>query len=155
MSAVTDPSTGGIVAWKDRIPLAYEYTAGVAGEAFLRGLREGRILASKCGRCGDLRLPPRSYCVVCGGRTRVDVEVVHCGRLSAVSKGGGPSGEAFVFVVFAGVSGGLLHRAAKGRRAPREGEPVRPRFEPQEARRGSILDVAGFEVASSRKRGND
>jgi hypothetical protein len=47
LSAVVEAGTGRILAWKDGIPLHYEYTAGTAGEAFLRGLKVGRIVASK------------------------------------------------------------------------------------------------------------
>jgi uncharacterized OB-fold protein len=86
MGTVTEPSTGRILGWRDTIRLHYEYTAGLAGETFLRGLREGRLLASKCGRCGDLRVPPRMYCLECGARTRIDVQLMHLGWTAAVSR---------------------------------------------------------------------
>ncbi|MDA4115473.1 MAG: Zn-ribbon domain-containing OB-fold protein [Thaumarchaeota archaeon] len=154
MSSVVDGRTGRILAWKDGIPLHYEYTAGTAGEAFLRGLKEGRIIASKCGTCGEVRLPPRAYCLQCYGRTRVDVEMLHSGRLAAFSTrhlgAGGAKVPArsrvtFGFVTFEGASGGLVHRVLhEGRSDPRLGDPVRPLFVSAERRKGSILDLEGF-----------
>jgi uncharacterized OB-fold protein len=172
MGTVIEPVTGKIVGWRDTIRLRYEYTAGIAGETFLRALKDGRILASKCARCGEVRIPPRIYCLECGGRTRIDVQVVHLGWVGAVSttigsarlrgrregKGAesadsaaarerppGDSQATFGYIKFAGVSGGLVHRllrASKG--IPRPGEEVGPIFVPQRDRKGSILDIEGF-----------
>jgi len=148
LSAVVEAGTGRILAWKDGIPLRYEYTAGTAGEAFLRGLKEGRIVASKCGTCGDVRLPPRAYCLECYGRARVDVEMLHSGTIASLSRarvGGNRSPTTFGFVTFEGVSGGLVHRLLhEGRKDPKVGDPVRPRFASREKRSGSILDIDGF-----------
>jgi uncharacterized protein len=154
LSAVVEAGTGRILAWRDSIPLRYEYTAGTAGEAFLRGLKAGKIVASKCGTCGEVRLPPRTYCLQCYGRTRIDVELLHSGRIAAVSTthlgaGGAEvaarSRTTFGFVTFEGVQGGLVHRVVHdGRRDPRAGDPVRLLFAPAEKRKGSILDLEGF-----------
>jgi uncharacterized OB-fold protein len=152
---IVEAGTGRILAWKDGIPLHYEYTAGTAGEAFLRGLKAGRIVASKCGTCGEVRLPPRTYCLLCYGRTRVDIELFHSGRIAALSTAhlgvGGVtrltarSRTTFGFVTFEGVRGGLVHRIVRdGRREPRVGDPVRPLFPRAEKRKGSILDLEGF-----------
>lgn len=157
MTSVVEPGTGRVLAWKDVIPLGYGYTAGTAGEAFLRGLKEGRILASKCPTCGDVRLPPRAYCLQCYSRTRVDVEILHFGRVEALSTAhlgeGGRKLEAaqrttFGFVEFEGVSGGILHKVL----GARVGDPVRPIFARPEERKGSILDLAGFASARVRSR---
>jgi uncharacterized OB-fold protein len=158
LSAVVDARTGRILAWRDGIPLHYKYTAGTAGEAFLRELKQGRIVASKCGTCGEARLPPRTYCLQCYGRTRVDIELLHFGRISALSRGrlgaGGlrlaaGSRTTFGFITFEGVGGGLVHRILhEGRSDPSVGEPVRPLFVPAEKRKGSILDLDGFRVTA-------
>jgi len=154
VSSVVDVRTGRILAWKDVIPLHYQYTAGRAGEAFLWGLKEGRIIASKCGTCGEVGIPPRAYCLQCYGRTRVDVEMLHSGRIAALSTPNPGTGRAkvpersratFGFVTFEGASGGLVHRILhEGRSDPRLGDPVRPLFAPAERRKGSILDLEGF-----------
>ncbi len=161
MSVVVEEGTGRIMAWKDSIPLHYEYTAGTAGEAFLRGLRDGRIIASKCTTCGELRVPPRAYCLECGARTRTDVELLHSGMIVAISRvspgaHGATPPSTFGFVVFQGVAGGLLHKILhEGRRAPHVGEAVMPSFVPVGQRKGSILDLAGFKTAARTPRGND
>lgn len=157
MSSVVEAGTGRVVAWKDGIPLRYEYTAGTAGEAFLLGLKEGRIVASKCGTCGEVRLPPRIYCLQCYARTRVDVEVLHDGRIASLSTAKARDGSrtTFAWVTFEGVSGGLMHRIVhEGRSPPRAGEPVRVLFVPAKERRGSVLDIQGFRTRPSAPRGN-
>jgi len=164
LSAVVEAGTGRIIAWKDGIPLHYEYTAGTAGEAFLRALTEGRIVASKCGTCGEVRLPPRTYCLQCYGRTRVDIELLHSGRIAALSTAHFGSGGAkvavrsrrtFGFVTFEGTSGGLVHRILhEGRSDPKVGDPVRPLFAPAEERKGSILDLEGFRTSARGWGGN-
>jgi uncharacterized OB-fold protein len=156
LSSVVEARTGRILAWKDSIPLRYEYTAGTAGEAFLRGLKEGRIFASKCVTCGEVRLPPRAYCLQCSGRTRVDVEMLHSGTiasLSTVRLGASRPSTTFGFVKFEGVSGGLVHRLLhEGRADPRVGDPVKPLFAPPEKRMGSILDIDGFQTKPTQGR---
>jgi uncharacterized OB-fold protein len=54
------------------------------------------------------------------------------------------------------VSGGLIHRIlSEGRREPRIGDPVMPRFVPIEKRTGSILDLKGFRTAVRRPGGKN
>lgn len=157
MSSVVEPRTGRVVAWRDGIPLHYEHTAGAAGEAFLRGLKEGRIVASKCGTCGEVRLPPRTYCLQCYSRARVDVRIVHDGRVASLSTARGEDGSrsTFAWVTFEGVSGGLLHRMVhRGGAAPKVGDGARPLFRPAGERTGSILDIEGF-VATARGQGGN
>ena len=50
-------SVEDVMQWTDTIPFHYEYTAGVAGEKFLRGLIEGKILAGYCPSCEESSLP--------------------------------------------------------------------------------------------------
>ena len=160
MTTVVEQGTRRIIAWKDAIPLHYEYTAGTAGEAFLRGLKDGRIVASKCRTCGEQRLPPRTYCLQCYGRTTVDIELLHLGRIAALSTAHlGPEGNRlasnrrmrFGYVTFEGVEGGLAHRILSDRgREPRVGDPVRPAFMAPVLRMGSVLDIVGFRVSVRR-----
>ena len=51
--------------WEDKIPFHYEYTAGEAGERFLRGLIDGKILGARCENCQLTYLPPKMYCTNC------------------------------------------------------------------------------------------
>jgi len=47
--------------------LRYRYAAGRYASVFLHGLREGRILASRCHRCARTLVPPRIACTGCFG----------------------------------------------------------------------------------------
>ena len=137
-------SVADVTQWADHIPLHYEYTAGIAGERFLRGLMEGRILAGYCPRCEECSLPPRIYCVNCYGEIRRYVKVGPVGKVSAVTSSGQGSQDerSYVFVTFEGVRGGIIHRLL-GR--ARSGTEVVARFRPRSERTGSILDIQGFE----------
>ncbi len=48
----------------------YRYTAGIAGEKFFLGLKEGKLTATSCDNCTEcadshVYLPPRMYCECC------------------------------------------------------------------------------------------
>src|SRR5271166_4166505 len=79
-------SVSEIGQWQGSIPLQYEYTAGVAGEMFLRGLMQGKILAGYCPRCDESALPLRMYCTSCYGEITKAVRVGPIGRVGAVSR---------------------------------------------------------------------
>jgi uncharacterized OB-fold protein len=61
--------------------LRYRYAAGRYASLFLRGLREGRFLASRCSRCDRTLVPPRIACTGCFGRMAEIVEVSLRGTL--------------------------------------------------------------------------
>ncbi|MDA4114368.1 MAG: zinc ribbon domain-containing protein [Thaumarchaeota archaeon] len=132
-------SVADIRQWTDTIPFQYEYTAGVAGERFLRGLMDGKILAGYCPGCNESSLPARIYCVRCYGGITEYVEVEPVGKVRAVTSA---KQDAFAFVTFKDVRGGLVHRLLDRARA---GTEVVPRFRPRSERTGSILDLQGFE----------
>jgi uncharacterized OB-fold protein len=46
----------------DEITLRYRYSLGEVAGKFMNGLREGKILATRCTKSGMTYLPPRSYC---------------------------------------------------------------------------------------------
>jgi uncharacterized OB-fold protein len=133
--------------WVDGIPLSYEYTAGVAGEKFLRGLMEAKILAAYCPSCEQAALPARMYCVECYGETTKLVRAGPVGVVKAVTRSVDQAGEqvVFGFVVFPGVKGGMVHRLLEGVRG---GSKVRPKFKPKRDRTGALSDILGFERTS-------
>lgn len=63
--------------------LVYRYAAGRYGSLFLNGLREGRILASRCARCSRTLVPPRIACTGCFGKMDEIVEVPPRGKILA------------------------------------------------------------------------
>jgi len=142
-------NVGSMRTWTDQIPFHYEYTAGVAGERFLRGLREGKILGSECPKCKKTYIPPKTYCLGCFVEVKKLREAGPEGTVAAVAESSvGFEGErlkrhkTFVFVGFTGVTGGLIHfGSGKGLKI---GDRVAPRFKPVGSRKGSLLDIEGF-----------
>jgi len=54
----TEP--GGTIT--EQVTLRYNYSLGEVAGKFMNGLKEGRILATRCSKSGLTYLPPRSYC---------------------------------------------------------------------------------------------
>lgn len=46
----------------DVISLRYDYSLGEVAGKFMAGLKEGKILATRCSKSSLTYLPPRSYC---------------------------------------------------------------------------------------------
>ena len=46
----------------DQVTLRYDYALGEVAGRFMGGLREGKILATRCSTSGLTYLPPRAYC---------------------------------------------------------------------------------------------
>ncbi len=61
--------------------LRYRHAAGRYGSIFLRGLREGKILASRCEECDRTLVPPRIACTGCFGEMTEIVEIPPRGTL--------------------------------------------------------------------------
>ena len=54
----TEP--GGTIT--EHVTLRYDYSLGEVAGKFMNGLKEGKILATRCSKSGLTYLPPRSYC---------------------------------------------------------------------------------------------
>ena len=46
----------------EQVTLRYDYALGEVAGRFMAGLKEGKILATRCSKSGLTYLPPRSYC---------------------------------------------------------------------------------------------
>ncbi|MBI3859856.1 MAG: Zn-ribbon domain-containing OB-fold protein [Thaumarchaeota archaeon] len=136
-------------AWTDQIPFRYEYTAGVAGEKFLRGLQQGKVLAANCEKCGKKYIPPRMYCVDDFAEIKQFRPVKGSGRVAALARSyydleGNKrhTPKTFVFISFDGVEGGLIHYGmGEGLKI---GTGVIPKFRPASKRKWTVLDIEGF-----------
>lgn len=147
-------SVAELKAWTDKIPFRYEYTAGVAGEKFLRGLKKGKIISAHCAKCGKDYVPPKMYCVDDFVATEITKEVkgawtVAAVALSRVDFQGRPrqKPKLFVYVKQKGVVGGMIHHGMGDGLAV--GSQVFPKFRPAAKRKGTMLDLEGFARAKS------
>jgi uncharacterized OB-fold protein len=129
----------------------YNWSTGDVVGAFLAALRDhGKILGSICSGCGDVMVPPQSYCEKCGEAMADFREVGPRGVV--MSWAGAPPGlqgapvEApfrYVLVRLAGADAELLHVAPDDERI-KVGATVRGEFRPPEERTGSITDIKWF-----------
>ena len=143
--------------WEGNMEADYIYTSGVAGERFFVVLRdEGRLVASRCRTCGLAYLPPRLFCEDCFEELSEFVDVPREGRVYAVTvahfdRTGArlPRPEAWAFVTFKRIRGGLVHRLLVPPDRARVGLAVRPKLKSKGARVGAITDIEGFEPLRS------
>jgi uncharacterized OB-fold protein len=137
--------------WEDKIPFHYEYTAGVAGESFLRGLIDGKILGARCENCGITYLPPKMYCTNCFREITIFTDLGLKGRIAALTEAhldfaGERVEKPYLvgFVTFADATGGIIQRVTGGK--ARIGSRVVARFKPRKSRTGAISDILSFAV---------
>ena len=67
----------------DTITLRYDYALGEVAGRFMQGLRDGRILATRCSKSGLTYLPPRAYCERSFARCDGWVDVGHEGVIES------------------------------------------------------------------------
>lgn len=61
MSAITSRDESNTVV-TDEITLRYDYALGQVAGHFMQGLKEGKLLATRCSKSGLTYLPPRAFC---------------------------------------------------------------------------------------------
>ncbi|MFX1255203.1 MAG: Zn-ribbon domain-containing OB-fold protein [Promethearchaeota archaeon] len=75
----------GIYLENYRLMFNYSRTAGYALGTFLNGLKEGKILGTKCNVCHRILVPPRLFCEWCFRDTDEWVEVPDTGVVNTYS----------------------------------------------------------------------
>jgi uncharacterized OB-fold protein len=131
-------------------PVHFRYTAGVAGETFLREIKDnGKLVATRCHNCQLNYLPARIYCERCLSKLTEYVQIenegiVHSFTVCTRDSEGKqlPEPVSVAFVRFPGAHGGLIQRT-KGEVVV--GDKVRAVFREKSKRTGSILDIEYFE----------
>lgn len=131
----------------------YIYTLGIAGERFFKEIKEaGRIMGTKCRRCGIVYVPPRIYCERCFERLEEWMDVgktgkVHTFTLAYINIKGSKLKEPTIYAMIKldGADGGLLHKLGE---VDIEAVKINMRVEavlrPAEERTGSITDIKYF-----------
>ena len=127
----------------------YVYTPGKHGLQHAEALKEGKILAMRCG--DTLIVPPLTFCP--DGRPAEGLEevktqwrvitytVIH----EDVEGRRLEEPEIIAFLRPDGYQGGLFHRVKASLQEIFIGMPVRPVFRPEEERTGTIADIEYFE----------
>lgn len=138
------------IAIEGGFPVHFRYTAGIAGERFLREIKEnGKLVASHCNKCELNYLPPRIYCERCMSKLEEYVEIENKGVVEASTvchqdaEGKKlPQSAKIALVRFPNAHGGIVHRC---KQVVSVGDSVRVAFKDKAKRTGSILDIEGFE----------
>jgi uncharacterized OB-fold protein len=147
------PHLHEVRSWRGTIQLEGVYTAGVAGERWLRELQAGRIYGTRCVRCRYTYVPARLFCERCLGPLGEDawVEVGPQGTLMAwtrvhVDPDGRPLSPPRLIglVRLDGADALLVHDLQDEGVSLRVGLRVEAVFRPPADRVGSIRDLAGF-----------
>jgi uncharacterized OB-fold protein len=147
---------GDAKVWYDNMPLESQYTVGIAGEKFLRALKDrGVILGTVCPDCDLTYVPPTMYCERCFARLDEWVEVESKGSVytytvltRSLTDTAMEQPEVLALIRLEGAHGGIVHRL--GEVDPEEveiGMPVEAVLKPQKEREGSILDIQYFKPA--------
>jgi uncharacterized OB-fold protein len=145
-----------IEKWRGEIPITSLYTAGTAGQAFFKALKErGEIVGARCEPCAQVYVPARRFCERCFAELTAEVTVKPEGIVKSFSysyfdRDGKQLKEpaAAVLVQLAGATTVMLHRLLD----PRElsnisiGSRVKAVLKPKARRTGSILDIEGFRL---------
>jgi len=152
---ITEKITKNIdmTSWKDKIPVDYIYTAGIAGERFFREIKDNaRIVGTKCEKCEVTYVPPKIYCERCFERLENYIDVgtkgtVHTFTICYENVDGTKKEEPTIIamVKIDGTDGGLIHWLDEVH--PKEvkiGMSVEAVFKAKEEREGSILDIKYF-----------
>ena len=135
------------------IRIEYRWSTGIAGSHFFSELKQnGRIMGTKCSKCGRVLVPPRIYCEDCMVDTEEWVEVSSEGTLetfgeSYLSTDGKRLEEpwALGIIKLDRASGGLVHLIGEARPEDlRIGMRVEAIFRPKEERTASIMDIKYF-----------
>jgi len=142
-----------LVYWRDSFPVKFVYSAGIAGEKFFLGLKEGKILASKCDNCGRVLVPPRIFCEWCFKPIEEYEEleprgIIESYAISYVNERGEKSDtpEIFAAIRIFGSDTTLIHKLIAKPEEVDIGLEVEAVFKPKEEREGKITDIEGFKL---------
>jgi len=134
---------------KGKVEVTYEWSAGVAGTRFFAELEQGRIMGTKCPKCGRIMIPPRIFCEECFVDAEEWVEVSAEGTILTFAESYfGLQGQKLDEPWYVGIvrlddsDGGLFHRLVPGQRPIEIGARAEAVF--AEERGGGILDIEHF-----------
>jgi uncharacterized OB-fold protein len=144
---------GKAIAWQGDIPITSRYTAGIAGERFLREIKDNaRIVGTHCNGCDLTYVPATMFCERCFAELDEWVEVASQGTVFTYTVLNRDlddqpldSPAVLAYVKLEGSDGGLVHYLGEvDPAAVFIGMPVEAVFKEASERKGSILDIDHF-----------
>ncbi len=146
-----DIKEGKVTYVEDHPDIRYAWTAGQAISRFLNELKKGKLIATKCEKCGRVMFPPRMYCEMCyrpidGWVYVKDTGTVETFSISYIDPDAKPLDEPVIVAVIS-VDGaspkmGIMH--ILGEVDPEEvyiGMKVKAVWKPEKEREGAITDI--------------
>ena len=146
-----DISEKRVTFFEDHPNLVYSWTAGQAMSRFLNELKNGKLIATKCEKCGRIIFPPRIYCELCykpidGWVYVKDTGTVQTFSISYIDPDARPLEKPVIVAVIA-VDGaspnmGIMH--ILGEVEPEKvyiGMRVKAVWKPENEREGAITDI--------------
>jgi len=152
-----DIKEGKVLAVRQRPHIRYMWSVGVAMSRFLKELKNGKIIATTCKRCGRIMVPPRVFCEQCfkptDGWTYVkDTGAVNTYSVSFIAGDASRVKEPTIVAVIdldgASKGMGILHTISEiDWKEVKFGMKVKAVWKPLEERTGAITDIKYFKPA--------
>jgi len=146
-----DLQQGRVLTIPWRLEARYAWDAGVAIGRYLEGLKQGRIIGSRCPQCKRVVVPPRTFCELCFRPMASWVEVKDTGTVNTFSlcyvtwdmvRLKEPMIPAVIDIDGASKGMGIMHLLGEVEpQAVRVGMRVRAVWRPPRQRSGAVTDI--------------
>jgi len=141
--------------WKPKV--RYAWSVGTAMSRFLKELKNGRIIARKCHKCGRILVPPRMFCELCFRPTDEwvyvkDTGIINTYSISYLAADASRLKEPIIIGVIeldgASKGVGIFHHLGEVKKENiKFGMKVKAVWKPPEERTGAITDIKYFKPA--------
>jgi len=146
---------GKVPSEKWRPKAKFAWSAGIALSRFLDELKNGRIIATTCSKCGRIMVPPRIYCERCYAPTDdwtyvKDTGVINTYSVSFLAADATRLKEPIVVAIInldgASEGMGLIHKLGEVEdwKKVKFGMKVKAVWKPPKERTGAITDIKYF-----------
>jgi len=149
-----DFKEGKVPTEKFRPRVRFAWSAGIAIGRFLEELKQGKIIASTCGKCGRIMVPPRTYCENCfrptdGWKYVKDTGTINTYSVSYLAADASRLKEPIIVAIIdldgASKAMGIIHKLGEvDQKEVRFGMKVKAVWKKLEKRVGSITDIEYF-----------
>jgi len=149
-----DVKEGKVLTVRYRPNAKYMWSTGVAMSRFLKELKNGKIIATTCNKCGRIMVPPRMFCEQCfkptDGWTYVkDTGTVNTYSVSFIAGDASRIKEPIIVAVIdldgASKGMGILHTMSEiDWKKVKFGMKVKAVWKPEKERTGAITDIKYF-----------